>query len=63
MRVAVIACAAVLGLAAGSAMAECNWSTTAQTDASKVVAAATSTTQPAPAQSTPVRLPETDEPS
>ena len=63
MRIAVIACAAVIGLAAGSAMAECNWSVTAQKDTSKVVAAATATARPAPAQSTPVRLPETDEPS
>ena len=61
MRIAVIACAAVIGLAAGPVAAECNWSHTAQADTSKVVATATSTSQPAPAQSTPVHLPETDE--
>ena len=61
MRIAVIACAAAIGLAAGPVAAECNWSATAQAETSKVVAAATSTTEAAPAQGTPVRLPETDE--
>ena len=58
MRIAAIACAAVIGLASSSAWAECNWSTA---KASDVVASATSSTPaPEPAQSTPVRLPEAE---
>jgi hypothetical protein len=57
MRIAAIACAAVIGLASGSAVAACNW-TTAKAD--DVVASATTPTQ-APAQSTPVKLPESDQ--
>jgi hypothetical protein len=57
MRIAAIACAAVIGLAGSSAWAACDWSTA---KASDVVASATSST-PAPTQTTPVRLPETDE--
>ena len=57
MRIAVIACAAAIGLAGGSAWAACDWSTA---KASDVVASATSSA-PAPTPSTPVRLPETDE--
>ena len=56
MRIAAIACAAVIGLASSSAWAECNWTTA---KASDVVASVTSST-PAPAQSTPVRLPEAE---
>ena len=56
MRIAAIACAAAIGLASSSAWAECNWTTA---KASDVVASATSST-PAPAQSTPVRLPEAE---
>lgn len=56
MRIAAIACAAVIGLASSSAWAECNWTTA---KASDVVASATTST-PAPAQSTPVRLPEAE---
>lgn len=57
MRIAAIACAAVIGLASGSAAAACNW-TTAKAD--DVLASATTPTQ-APAQSTPVKLPESDQ--
>jgi hypothetical protein len=57
MRIAAIVCAAVVGLAAGSASAACNWTTAKAED---VVASATTPT-PAPAQSTPVKLPEADE--
>lgn len=56
MRIAAIACAAALGLASSSAWAACNWSTAKSSD---VVAEATTTSQ-APAQSTPVRLPEAE---
>lgn len=56
MRIAAIACVAVIGLASSSAWAECNWTTA---KASDVVASATTST-PAPAQSTPVRLPEAE---
>lgn len=56
MRIAAIACAAVIGLAGSSAWAACDWSTA---KASDVVASATSST-PAPAQSTPVKLPEAE---
>jgi hypothetical protein len=57
MRIAAIACAALVGLASSSAWAACNWSTA---KASDVIASATSAT-PAPAQSTPVKLPEADQ--
>ncbi len=55
MRFAAIACAAILGLAASSAWA-CTYESAKSSD---VFAQATSSTPPA--QSTPVRLPETDE--
>ncbi len=55
MRIAAIACAAVIGFAGSAAWAACDWSTAKASD----VASTTSST-PAPAQSTPVRLPETD---
>lgn len=57
MRLAAIACAAVIGLASSSALAACNWTTAKSND---VVASATTSTQ-APAQSTPVKLPESDQ--
>ena len=57
MRIAAIACAAVIALTGSSAWAACDRSSA---KASDVVASATSST-PAPTQSTPVRLPETDE--
>lgn len=60
MRIAAIACAAVIGLASGSAAAACNWSTADTAKANDVVASATTPTQ-APAQSTPVKLPESDQ--
>lgn len=59
MRIAAIACAAVMGLASSSAWAACNWST-AEAEAEDVVASVTTPT-PAPSQSTPVVLPEAEE--
>ncbi len=59
MRMAAIACTAVLALASSPVWAACNWNTAAS---STVVAEATAST-PAPAQSTPVRLPEAEEQS
>lgn len=59
MRIAAIACAAVVALAGSSAWAACNW-TTAKAD--DVVASATANAS-APAQSTPVKLPETEKQS
>jgi hypothetical protein len=59
MRIAAIACAAAIGLAGSSAWAACNWSTA---KADEVVASANQST-PAPAQSTPVKLPEAEKQS
>ena len=56
MRIAAIACAAIVALAGSSAWAACNWTTAKAND---VVASAT-TTSSAPAQSTPVKLPEAE---
>ena len=56
MRIAAIACAAVVGLASSSAWAACNWSTAKAND----VVASVTTPAPAPSQSTPVVLPEAD---
>lgn len=62
MRIAAIACATVVALASGSALAECNWSTAKADRAEDVIASVTSNA-PAPAQSTPVKLPESDKQS
>jgi hypothetical protein len=62
MRIAAIACASFVALAGTSALAECNWSIAKAGKADDVIASATTST-PAPAQSTPVRLPETEEQS
>ena len=59
MRIAAIACATFVALASSSAWAECNWSTAKAND---VIASAT-TNASAPAQSTPVKLPESDKQS
>lgn len=56
MRMLAIAVAGVIGLAGSSAWAACNWTTA---KANEVVASAKSTTE-APAQSKPVKLPESD---
>ena len=62
MRIAAITCATVVALASGSAFAECNWST-AKADKAEDVIASVTNNAPAPAQSTPVRLPEADQQS
>jgi hypothetical protein len=59
MRIAAIVCAAVVGLAGSSAWAGCNWTTAKAED----VVASVTTPTPAPAESTPVKLPEADEQS
>ena len=59
MRIAAIVCAAVVGLAGSSAWAACNWTTAKAED----VVASVTTPTPAPAQSTPVKLPEADKQS
>lgn len=62
MRIAAIACASFVALAGTSALAECNWSTAKADKADDVIASVT-TNSSAPAQSTPVKLPETDKQS
>lgn len=59
MRLAAIACAAVVGLAGSSAWAACDWGTAKSND----VVASVTTPTPAPAPATPVVLPEADEQS
>lgn len=58
MRMLAFALAGVIGLAGSSAWAACDWSTAKADD---VIASATSTETSAPAQSTPVRLPDNEE--
>ena len=54
MRIAAIACAALIGLAGGTAWAGCDWHTAKTSD----TVASTGTSTPAPTP--PVVLPETD---
>jgi hypothetical protein len=60
MRIAAIACATVVALASSPVWAACDWSIAKADKANDVVASAT-TNSSAPAQSTPVKLPETEE--